>query len=336
MFKLTKCIENPILKPGVNQWEELCVLNPAVIYNEEDQLFYMVYRAAGNDKTHIIHVGIATSKDGIHFKRESDFPLLSGDPNGIDAGGIEDPRLIKMGDYFYMTYASRPFPPGQYWREDKGYYGFKPSHGPKVLVYNNTLTHLAISKDLRNWKKLGPITDPHFDDRDVILFPETINGKFYMLSRGMERCGEGYSNEKPAIWLSSSDDLLAWDNYKLLMSGVEEWESEKIGGSTPPIRTKDGWLLLYHGVSSVDHSYRVGAVLIDINDPSKILCRTKHFIMEPEAKFETDGYYNGCVFPTGIVNKDGELFIYYGAGDKVICLATCKLDELLAAIKEDK
>ena len=149
------------------QWEELCVLNPAVIYNELDKKYYMLYRAAGNDKTHLIYIGLAISDDGINFVRQSDKPLISPNPNGLDAGGCEDPRLIKMGDYFYLTYASRPFPPGQYWREDKEYFGFQPEFGPKVLVYNNTLTHLAISKDLINWKKLGPITDPHFDDRDA-------------------------------------------------------------------------------------------------------------------------------------------------------------------------
>ena len=116
-MRFTKYNKNPILKPNAkNQWEELCVLNPAAIYNEEDQTFYMVYRAAGNDKTHLIHLGLAMSKDGINFQRMSEKPLLSGDPNGLDAGGCEDPRLVKMGDYFYLTYASRPFPPGQYWR----------------------------------------------------------------------------------------------------------------------------------------------------------------------------------------------------------------------------
>ena len=335
-MKFTKYAKNPILKPNPkNQWEELCVLNPAAIYNEKDQTFYMVYRAAGNDKTHLIHLGLATSKDGINFTRMSDKTLLSGDPNGLDAGGCEDPRLVKMGDYFYLTYASRPFPPGQYWREDKEYFGFQPEYGPKVLVYNNTLTHLAISKDLKNWKKLGPITDAHFDDRDVIIFPEPINGKFYMLSRAMERCGEGYPNKNPAIWLSSSDDLLHWDNYTLLMQGETSWEDKKIGAGTPPIKTKDGWLVLYHGVSSKDDAYRVGAILLDLNNPFKIIARTKDFLMEPEEEYETNGYYNGCVFPTAVVPYDGTLYIYYGAGDKVICLATVKEDELLKYLKEE-
>ena len=335
-MKFTKYDKNPILKPNAkNQWEELCVLNPAAIYNEEDKTFYMVYRAAGNDKTHLIHLGLATSKDGINFTRMSDKPLISGDPNGLDAGGCEDPRLVKMGDYFYLTYASRPFPPGQYWREDKEYFGFQPEYGPKVLVYNNTLTHLAISKDLKNWKKLGPITDSHFDDRDVFIFPETINGKFYMLSRAMERCGEGYPNKNPAIWLSESDDLLHWDNYTLLMQGETDWEDKKIGAGTPPIKTKDGWLVLYHGVSTKDDAYRVGAILLDLNNPYKIIARTKDFLMEPEEEYETNGYYNGCVFPTAVVPHNGTLYIYYGAGDKVICLATVKEDELLKYLKEE-
>ena len=335
-MKFIKCHENPILKPNpAHQWEELCVLNPAAIYNEVDKKIYMIYRAAGNDKTHIIHLGLATSDDGVHFARESDKPLISGDPNGLDAGGCEDPRLVKMGDYFYLTYASRPFPPGQYWREDKEYFGFQPEYGPKVLIYNNTLTHLAISKDLRKWKKLGPITDAHFDDRDVVIFPEKVNGKFYMLSRAMERCGNGYLNKNPAIWLSFSDDLLHWDNYSLLMEGKEWWEDKKVGTSTAPLKTKDGWLVLYHGVSNKDDAYRVGAILLDLSDPSKVIARTKDFLMEPEEEFETNGYYNGCVFPTAVVPKDGLLYIYYGAGDKVICLATVKESELLKYLKEE-
>ena len=102
------------------------------------------------------------------------------------------------------------------------------------------------------------------------------------------------------------------------------------------MKTSDGWLLIYHGVSKKDSNYRIGAVLLDLNDPSKILHRTKSFIFEPEEKFETNGYYSGCIFPTGIVNRNGKLFIYYGAGDKYVGLATCMLNELVNFVKEDK
>lgn len=336
-MKLERVSNNPILTPNpANEWEELCVLNPAVIFNDDDQKFYMFYRAAANDKKHTISLGLATSKDGVNFERFSDKPILTGEENGCDEGGIEDPRIVKMGDYYYLTYASRVFHPGQYWRDDKEYFGFQPEHGPRSLIYNNTLTHLAVSKDLIHWKKMGRITDPRFDDRDVVIFPEKVNGKYVMLSRGMERCGKGYKNEKPAIYISYGDDLQIFDNYKLLMKGETEWESLKIGASCPPIKTEDGWLLIYHGVSEKDSNYRVGVVLLDLNKPNKIKYRTKHFIFEPEEDFETQGYYSGCVFPTGIVNKEGKLYIYYGAGDKVIGVATCSLNELLKFVKEDR
>lgn len=337
-MKLNKYSKNPILTKNVNNsWEELCVLNPAVIYNDEDQKYYMLYRAAGNDKQHYIYIGLATSEDGINFKRCSDKPLIAPDVNGADGGGIEDPRLVKIDDYYFLTYASRPFAPGQYWRDDKEYFGFQPKAGPKVLIYNDTETHLAVSKDLIHWKKLGRITDSRDDDRDVILFPERVNGKYVKISRAMNRCGEGYKNPKPAIWISFSNDLLEWrEKEELLYMGQESWEDEKIGGSCPPIKTEYGWLFIYHGVASKDKNYRVGAMLLDLNDPRIIIAKTKDFIMEPEFPFETDGFYSGCVFPTGIVEKGDDYLIYYGAGDQCICLATINKKSLLNHLLEQK
>lgn len=327
---LEKYEHNPILtKNPSNEWESLCVLNPAVIFNDEDQKYYMLYRAAGNDKQHYIYVGLAISEDGIHFERQSDKPLIAPDVNGPDGGGIEDPRLVKIDDYYFLTYASRPFAPGQYWREDKQYFGFQPKAGPKVLIYNDTETHLAVSKDLIRWKKLGRITDSRHDDRDVVLFPERVNGKYVKISRAMDKCGVGYVNPKPAMWISYSNDLLEWGEEELLYYGHEAWEDEKIGASCPPIKTEHGWLLIYHGVSSKDKCYRVGAMLLDLENPGKIRAKTKNFIMEPEYPYETDGFYSGCVFPTGIVEKDDKYYIYYGAGDQCICLATVKKEKLI-------
>ncbi|MBP5177554.1 MAG: glycosidase [Clostridia bacterium] len=328
-MRLKKYDQNPVLKPQGDGWEGLCVLNPAVVYDEEEKVFRMLYRAAGNDKQHFIYLGLAESKDGFHFERKFDHPVLSPDKNGADGGCVEDPRLVKMGGYYYLCYASRTFAPGQYWREDKQYFGFQPEFGPKFLIYNNSVTHLAVSRDLVNWKKLGRITDSRFDDRDAYIFPETVNGKFVRLSRPMEWCGEGYENEKPAIWIARSDDLMEWDTPKLLIKGVEWWENAKIGGSTPPIKCKYGWFILYHGVAEKDGGYRVGAIIVDGNDPVKVLARTKDFIREPEFDFETQGYYNGCVFPTGICVKDGTVFVYYGAADKYVCVATADFEELV-------
>lgn len=335
-MKLNKYINNPILCANENNdWESLCVLNPAVIYDEDDKKFKMLYRAAGHDKTHYINLGYAESDDGFVFIRKFDKPVLSPTPNNSDSGCIEDPRLFKLNGWYYLTYASRTYAPGQYWMPDWKFLGDGPEDGIHFVSSNCSLTHLAISKDCINWKKLGRISDSRFDDRDDILFPEKINGKFYLLSRGMERCGVGYKNENPAIWISESDDMMEWDNYTLFLDGKETWESKKIGGSCPPIKTKDGWLCIYHGVSKVDDAYRVGALLLDLNDPRKILSRTKDFIMEPEYEYETSGYYNGCVFPTGNVIKDGILYVYYGCADKYVSVATCDAEELLNYLKNE-
>lgn len=335
-MKFEKSKNNPILeKNPKNAWESLCVLNPAVIYDDEEKKFKMLYRAAGEDITHYIYLGLAESTDGVHFTRMSDEPVLSPTPDNFDSGCIEDPRLIKIGDWYYLTYASRAYAPGQYWRADWKPLGDPPQDGPSFLVNNCSLTSLAISRDLYHWKKLGRITDSRFDDRDVILFPERVNGKWVKLSRGMERCGEGYPNENPAIWISFSDDMMEWDNYTLLMKGEEEWENKKIGGSCPPIKTDKGWMFIYHGVAKKDDAYRVGAVLLDLNDPTKILARTKDFLMEPEYDYETQGYYNGCVFPTGNVVVDGTLYVYYGAADKNVCVATCNFDEFIRYLSSE-
>ena len=329
-MKFKKYVGNPILSANPkNEWESLCVLNPAVWYEEEDKTFYMLYRAAGNDAEHYIHLGLATSKDGFNFTRVSDEPVLSPDYDGADGGCVEDPRIVKFGEYYYVTYAARAYAPGQYWSPDFKKIGDRNVEGIHCLQNNNTLTHLAITKDFRKFKKLGRMTDSRLDDRDVIIFPEKVGGKFVKLSRPVQYVGEEYGCEVASTWIAFSDDLLEWDKPQLLMTREEWWEDKKIGGSTPPLKTKDGWLHLYHGVSTKDQAYRIGAVLLDLEDPTKIIARTKDFLMEPELEHETSGYYNGCVFPTGNCIVDDTLYIYYGAADKYVCVATCDINELL-------
>jgi len=330
-MKLTKYKDNPILFANEhNDWESLCVLNPAVWYEQAEDTFYMLYRAAGKDKKHYIYIGLAQSKDGFNFKRMFDRPILSPDIDNADGGGVEDPRIVKLEDWYYLTYASRPYAPGRYWlAEPQPWIDAPDEQGVSYLKENHTATHLAISKDLIHFKKLGRITDLRVDDRDVIIFPEKINGQYARLSRPMQWCGAGFENNNPAIWISFSDNLMEWGEPQLLMQGEQWWENAKIGGSCPPIKTEFGWLHLYHGVASKDKAYRVGAILLDLEHPSKILARTKDFIMEPGLPFETDGYYNGCVFPTGNVVKDNILYVYYGAADKYICVATTPLPQLL-------
>jgi len=335
-MKSKKFAGNPILSPiPSNTWENLVVCNPAAWY--EDGVFYLLYRAAGDDEDHLIHIGLATSKDGFEFSRVQDSPVLSPTIGSFDAGSVEDPRVVKFGDEFYMTYAFRPYPPGQYWKYE--YDGVKaPKHNkyaPKCLKENVGNTALAVSKDLINFKKIGRLTEPSLDDRDVILFPEKIGGKFYMLHRPKDYVGAKYGTNQPSVWIKSSDDLMTWNVPSTLLLKGEQWWEVKVGGNTPPIKTSEGWLMLFHGVDD-KHTYRVGACLLDLEDPTKILYRTKDFIMEPETEYEKNGLYKwGVVFPTGNVLVDDTLYVYYGASDQWCCVATANIHELVQFIKDN-
>lgn len=322
-MKLKKYQKNPILLPNPeNDWESLVVCNPAAWY--EDATFYLLYRAAGNDDRHLIYLGLAVSEDGFNFRRVSDRPVLAPDPTDYDAG-CEDPRIVKMGKLYYITYAYRSYPPGRYWTAGKKNYIGVTADGivPPGLLYNFSQTALAVSTDLRNFKKLGRITAFDYDNRDVILFPETIGGKFVRLERPVT------GDDQPAcIWLNYSANLMDWEVPRLLLAPKQPWETQKIGGSTPPLRTEAGWLVLYHGVAA-DGWYRVGALLLAPDNPEKIIARTKDFIMEPEYPYETAGFYNGCVFPTGNVIVGDTLYVYYGGADRYCGVATCSVKELL-------
>jgi predicted GH43/DUF377 family glycosyl hydrolase len=335
-MKLEKYSGNPILHPNPdNAWENLVVCNPAAWY--ENGRFYLLYRAAGDDEEHLIHIGLAVSEDGYNFTRVQNTPVLSPTNNSFDAGSVEDPRIVKFGEEYYMTYAFRPYPPGQYWKLSYDEVN-APRHddfAPKCLRENIGNTALAVSRDMIHFKKVGRLTESCLDDRDVILFPEKINGKFYMLHRPKNYVGVEYGTDHPAIWIKSSEDMMTWTVPSTMLLKGEQWWEKKVGGNTPPLRTKEGWLMLYHGVDE-NFTYRVGACLLDINDPTIIRYRTKDYIMEPETSYEKDGLYKwGVVFPTGNVIVDNTLYVYYGASDQWCCVATANVDKLVEFIKEN-
>ncbi|OHB52646.1 MAG: glycosidase [Planctomycetes bacterium GWF2_41_51] len=330
-MKLQRFEGNPIISPNpVNQWENFVTTNPGACYDKQTGAVNLLYRAAGNDSQHVIRFGRAISGDGYHFKR-FDEPVFSPSVDGLDGGCIEDPRIVKMGQYYYITYATRVFPPGEYWLNNGNCYK-SPDCAPEFpacIRENHTTTHLLITKDFKNFIRAGRLTNPMLDDRDVILFPEKIGEKFYMLHRPMDWCGKEYGTDHPAMWISSANDLLAFGNSKLLAKATFPWEL-KIGGNTPPIKTNAGWLTIYHAVGN-DKYYRLGAMLLDLKDPTKVTHRTKDWIFQPETDYETQGCYfgGGVVFPCGKVIIEDKLFVYYGAADKYVGLATCKVDDLL-------
>lgn len=327
-MKLLKHSDNPILSPHPDHpWENLAVCNPGVIHDKG--VFQMLYRAAGNDPEHVIRFGLATSTDGIHFQRDSDQPILSPSKDGPDAGCIEDPRIVKLDGHFYITYAYRAHKPRQYWlQENNAAYSPNDSTLPPLFGHNLTASGLLVSDDLRTFSRLGRITRPDVDDRDVILFPEKIDGKYVMLHRPMQWVGTEYDTTHPAIWISFSDDLLTWSDSELLAKGQATWEC-KIGGASPPLKTPIGWFVIYHAVDA-EGVYRVGAMMLDLDDPTQVLARTPDPIMEPEEDYEWQGLYpHGVVFPTANVVVDGTLYVYYGCADQTIGVATADFNKLV-------
>ena len=329
--KLKRFEGNPILSPDSRHtWESFVTTNPGAWYDPEAGRVTLLYRAAGEDPEHVVRFGLAVSSDGIHFER-FEKPVLSPSLDGLDGGCLEDPRIVKMGAYYYITYATRTFPPGEYWLHEGACYKNPEcaDEFPLCVKENHTTSHLLITKDFKTFIRGGMLTNPMFDDRDVILFPEKIGGKFYMLHRPMEWCGEQYGTPNPAIWISSAEDLLNFGNPSLLAKAVFPWE-RKIGANTPPIKTEFGWLTLYHAVGADKH-YRLGAMLLDLENPRQVNYRTRDWIFQPEAEYETQGCYfgGGVVFPCGKVILGDQLFVYYGAADKYVGLATCKVADLL-------
>lgn len=327
---------NPVLSPDpAHPWESRVAANPGAWYDEERGEVVMLYRASGHDDEFKVHFGMATSRDGYRFERVSGEPVFSPSADGFDGGCVEDPRLVKMGEYYYIIYAARPFPPGHYWLhpKDRPYNPpVCPPEFPWTLRENATSSGLLLTKDFRTYVRAGRMTNPSVDDRDVILFPERIGGKFVMLHRPMNWVGPQYGTDHPAIWLATSDDLLCWSDSRILLKAQFEWENRKVGGSTPPIRTEAGWLTVYHAVGKDGH-YRLGAMLLDLEDPMRILHISPDWLMQPEEDYELEGYYRGCVFPCGNVVIDGTFFLYYGGADKYVGIATCPLGDLLDYLK---
>src|SRR5271157_3696617 len=208
---------------------------------------------------------------------------------------IQDPRIIKIGEWFYVTYACRHFPFGQFWipgGRDPYLTPPCPPEFPRYLRTNATLTGLAMTRDFKSWIRAGWLTDPLLDDRDVILFPERVGGKFVMMHRPLEWVGEKYGTDEPCAWISLADDMLGFPRAgsRLLIKNKYPWESAKLGINTPPIKTPHGWLTIYHAVGT-DRFYRLGALLLDLDDPGRVLHRTPDWLMEPEADYEIEGFY---------------------------------------------
>jgi len=180
-MKLLKHPNNPILSPNQeNDWEDLAVCNPGAWY--ENGKYYLLYRAAGNDEAHVIRFGLAESDDGLNFRRVSDQPVFGPSAEGPDSGCVEDARIVKFDDFYYVTYAFRPYPPGRYWEfaHDEVLTCNAGIHAPRNLNFNIANSAVAITRDFKHWQRLGRITRPDLDDRDVIFFPGIPLNQLYL------------------------------------------------------------------------------------------------------------------------------------------------------------
>ncbi|MBB3125488.1 putative GH43/DUF377 family glycosyl hydrolase [Paenibacillus rhizosphaerae] len=335
-MKITRCESNPIVVPGMYDWRRVTVFNPAVIY--ENGKFFMIERTAGSLNPFQCYFGLLESEDGVHFSHVLDRPVIHPGQFGFPHGSIQDPRMVKIDDTYYLNYALRPcsmsyHPTGLGVPES-----FKPAYpdgwGEDAGDWL-TRSSIAVSKDLIHWEFLCDTTPLNINDRDNILFPEKVNGKYVLLRRPEEFVGEEYGTDKPAMWITYSDNLTEWEEPRLLADSEQEWEIKKIGGATPPVRTDRGWLTLYHGVDR-HNVYRAGAMLLDLDNPEIIIARSKKWIMEPEMYYEKFGLFiPDVIFPTANVVKDDLLYIYYGCTDTSIGLATVPLKDLVDFVLEN-
>ncbi len=330
-MKITRYPGNPIVIPGGQSWRAVATFNPGVVL-DDDGTFHMLERACSSLAPLKCQLGLLSSQDGFHFQHAVKWPVFTPEQLGTPRGTIEDPRVVKIDGTFYMTYvhrnvASSCHPTGL---------GVPVYTGPDDVAPNdpnNYRTGIAKSSDMKEWENLGLITPPDLDDRDCILFPEKIKGRYAMLRRPLNFVGPEYGCSQPSIWLSYSDNLRNWGDPTLVATVENDtWEARRIGASTPPIKTKEGWLMLYHGVDK-ETVYRLGVMLLDRANPGKVIARSPEFIMEPEAYYEKVGLIiPRVVFPTANVVKDDLLYIYYGCADTCISVATVPLADLLAYV----
>jgi beta-1,2-mannobiose phosphorylase / 1,2-beta-oligomannan phosphorylase len=309
-FSFTRYDKNPIIKPNPKHpWEAKATFNAGAIY--EGGKIHILYRAMSADNTSVL--GYASSKDGFTIdERLSDpvyVPREDFEKKGVPGGnsGCEDPRLVKFGDRIYMLYTA--------------FNGLVP---PGVAVTSISREDFLAKR--WNWEKPEMISAAGKDDKDAVFFPEKIKGKYYVI----HRLNNG-------IDIQTCDDLNFERNELSEETGWAEprpgkFDSRKIGINGVPIKTKYGWLALYHGVSDEDGTYRFGALLLDLDNPEEILARTEDHIFEPLKDYEKKGQVNNVVFSCGSILKDDMLFVYYGGGDTTLNVATVSVKKLLAEI----
>jgi len=321
--ELSRSEANPIIEPNrENSWESWQTFNPAAI--QEDGKVHLLYRAIGEGGYSAL--GYANSEDGHVIKERHPLPAfvrrnnskkIDGPPiltygsGGGWNGGSEDPRLTKLDDNLYLIYTAFD-----------GWASLR-------LALTSIPTEDFINKNW-NWKDPVFISPPMEIHKNWVLFPEKVNGKFAIL-HGID----------PEILIDYFDDLNELDGKTFIKSAKQygtvknRWDSTVRGVGPPPIKTENGWLILYHAIDQRDPGrYKLGAMLLDLRDPTKILHRSNKPILEPDEAYENNGK-PGVIYSCGAVVMEGTLFVYYGGADAVTCVATADLKKFVTNLSKD-
>lgn len=248
--------------------------------------------------TTLSHLRLVCSDDGQNFYQPEGYPLLQGEGED-ESFGIEDCRVTLIDGTYYLTFTA------------------VSAHGVGV--------GLRTTKDWKTFEKQGMIIPPH--NKDCAIFEEKINGKFYALHRPSSvDLGGNY------IWLAESPDGIHWGKHKcIIKTRKSSWDSKRVGAGAAPIKTEKGWLEIYHGANAA-HQYCLGAFLLDLNDPSKVIAQSDEPIMRPLEQYELSGFFGQVVFTNGHVVNGDKLTIYYGAADEFVCAADFSIQEILSSL----
>ena len=311
---VTRSKMNPVLTSRWDHpWERMGVYNPGVFQDKD--LLHVVYRGQDNSGTSFMGLATFSAETEKLISREPEpiySPRESFEAKAYENGnsGCEDPRLTLMGERVYMLYTA--------------YRGDSP---PRVALTSISIQDFR-NKNWKAWARSILISPPGVADKDACFFPEKIKEKYVTIHR-----------LEPDIIFDYREDLNFDGVSQWLQSQAaipprkESWEGIKIGINTPPLKTAYGWLLLYHGVATSDNQYRLGALLLDLEEPSKIIGRSLDPLMEPEEPYERFGQVRNVVFPCGMGLWKDKLLIFYGGADSCTCLATLSLSKLLVQLK---
>lgn len=343
-FKANPLIRTQDIKPSQAGWEILSVLNPGVfeyqnkiwlllrvaerpiqkegyinfpIFNSDGQYEIKEY-SVGDPKldtsdvrlvkydgitylSTISHLRLVCSEDGHHFYEPQDKPTKIYGYGMLETFGIEDCRVSKIENEYYLTFTQ------------------VSEQGVGVGMMH--------TRDWMTYCRDGMIIPPH--NKDCALFEEKIKDKYYCFHRPS---GIGIGGN--FIWIASSPDLKHWGNHHCLMhTRPGMWDSARVGAGAAPIKTSEGWLAIYHGANE-ENRYCLGAILLDLDDPTKVIARSNNAIMEPTTDYEVNGFFGEVIFTNGHIAKGDVLTVYYGASDEVICGVTLSVKDILASLKE--